>query len=120
MARLAVPLCWQWGEEGRLSEIDRWLSLARERSDEYALPVQAGVLAVARRLAQDRGNLDQAVGLADQALALYRELGDINGIFWEMLIVRYCPGAIWPALAWASSTRFCSRGSSCPSASPTH
>ena len=85
MARLAVPMCWQWEEEGRLSEIDRWLSLARERSHEYALPVQAGVLDVARILAQDRGNLDEAVGLADQALALYRELGDVNGIFWQMV-----------------------------------
>jgi tetratricopeptide (TPR) repeat protein len=85
MARLAVPMCLQWVEEGRLSEVDRWLSLARARSDEYTLPVQAGLLGVARILKQERGNLDQAVGLADEALVLYHEIGDVNGIFWEML-----------------------------------
>ena len=85
MARLAVPLGWQWMEEGRLSEVDRWLNLVRERTQEYALPVQAGILSVARFLARQRGNVEEAVGLGDQALALYRELGDVRGIFWEML-----------------------------------
>jgi class 3 adenylate cyclase len=84
VARLAAPLTRIWGEEeGSLSEVDRWLGVARERAEEYPLAVQAMVLSAARTLAHARGAHEECADLCEQALAVYRELGDIDGIVRE-------------------------------------
>ncbi len=83
VARLAAPLTRLWTEEGRLSEADRWLGVVRERSAQYPLALQALVLSEAREVAQAR-HAPEVVDLSEQALALYRELGDVGGMVREM------------------------------------
>src|SRR5205085_929756 len=83
VARLAAPLTRLWREEGRLSEADRWIGVVRARSTEYPLALQALVLSAARELASARGAHQEVAGLCEQALAAYRELGDIGGIIRE-------------------------------------
>ena len=83
VARLAAPLTWLWTGEGRLTEADRWLGVARERSAEYPPPLQALALTAARELAGARGDHQEATDLGGQALAIYRGLGDVTGIVLE-------------------------------------
>jgi predicted ATPase/DNA-binding SARP family transcriptional activator len=83
VARLAAPLTWLWHDEGSLSEADRWLGVARERSLDYPLALQALVLKAARLLAWAHGAYQEAVELGEQALAIYRELGDLTAIVAE-------------------------------------
>ncbi len=83
VARLVAPLTVLWCEEGRLSEIERWLGVVRDRSGEYPLTLQALVLTAARAQAGARGAHQEVNELGEQALALYRELGDVEGIVAE-------------------------------------
>ncbi len=80
IARLAAPLAHGWSVEGRLSETDRWLGVARERSAEYPPSLQAKVLLAACELACARGAYEESADLSEQALAVYRQLGDVEGI----------------------------------------
>jgi predicted ATPase/DNA-binding SARP family transcriptional activator len=86
VARLAAPLAWSlWGREGRLNELEHWLSIASEHLEEYPLSVRAHVLSAARLLARRRGEYEHGWELCDQALATYRQLGDEEGICWELM-----------------------------------
>lgn len=84
VARLAVPLSFLWHQEGRLSETDRWLAVVRARSAELPLALQARVITAARDQAWTRGAHEEADDLGEQAIALYRELGDVAGVTAEM------------------------------------
>jgi predicted ATPase/DNA-binding SARP family transcriptional activator len=83
VARLAAPLTLLWVRQGRLSEADRWLVVARERSTAYPLPLQGLLLTGARELACARGAHQESADLCDQALAIYRQLGDPGGLLLE-------------------------------------
>ncbi len=83
VARLAAALTPLWIWQGRSSEADRWLGVARERSTDYPLPLQGLVLTAARELACARGAHQESADLCDRALAVYRELGDAAGILLE-------------------------------------
>jgi predicted ATPase/DNA-binding SARP family transcriptional activator len=83
VARLAVPLTVLWCEEGSLSEAGRWLGVVRERSGGYPPELQARVLSAAHELAWARGAYQEAADLGEQALAIYRELGDVTAIVVE-------------------------------------
>jgi predicted ATPase/DNA-binding SARP family transcriptional activator len=83
VARLAMPVTWLWCGEGSLSEADRWLGVVRERSVDFPPALQARVGKAARELAWARGAHQEAADLSEQALALYRELGDVEAIVME-------------------------------------
>ena len=83
VARLAAALTWLWCEEGSLSEADRWLAVVRERSAKYPLELQARLLRAACELAWTRGAYEDAAEWGGQALAIYRELGDVEAIVVE-------------------------------------
>ena len=83
VARLAAALGVAWVWQGRLSEADRWLDVARERSSEYPLAVQGLLLTAARELACARGAHQESADLCDQALVIYRGLGDAAGVLLE-------------------------------------
>jgi len=86
VARLAAPLAWSlWVREGNLNEVQRWLRVAGERLDQYPLSVQAHVLSAARLLARRRGESEHGRELCEQALAMYRQLDDGEGICWELM-----------------------------------
>jgi tetratricopeptide (TPR) repeat protein len=85
VARVAAPLTPAWTEQGRLSEAGRWLGVARERSTELPLSLQATVLSAARVLACELGAHEESGDLCDQAIAIYRELGDVGAIVRETI-----------------------------------
>jgi tetratricopeptide (TPR) repeat protein len=88
-----------WVREGKLNEVQHWLGIANEHLEEYPLSVRAHVLSAARLLARRRGDYEHGWALCDQALAVYRQLGDAEGICWELMnrgalaIERGDPGA---------------------------
>ena len=85
VARVAAPLTPAWTEQGRLSEAGRWLGVARERSTEFPLSLQAAVLSAARVLACELGAHEESGDLCDQAIAIYRQLGDVGAIVRETI-----------------------------------
>ena len=95
VARLAAPLSQAiWTPEGQLSEAERWIRVAREGCARYPRPLQANVLTAARDLARTRGDEADGAELGEQALAIYRELGDTVGIFREMVNRAGLPAAV--------------------------
>ena len=85
-ARLAATLTpWVWTRLGELSEAERWLHIAHEHLSEYPLSLQADVLAAEVRLAWRRGHHETGVVLCEQALAIYRQLDDQQGICREII-----------------------------------
>jgi predicted ATPase/DNA-binding CsgD family transcriptional regulator len=77
--RLAAALASFWIRVGHLSEGSDWLERALGACRE-AGPLRSKALYQAGRLAQRRGNYDQALVFARQCLALGRRLGDKKGI----------------------------------------
>ncbi len=94
VARLAAPLAAPWVVQGRLSEAERWLRVARERSADYPLALQGLVLTAARELACAQGAHRESADLCDQALAVYRELGDARGLLLETTKRAAAAGAV--------------------------
>ena len=81
LALLAVSVsAWVWLRQGQLGEAERWLGLVREHRAEYPLSLQARVLSAASRLARERGDHEAGADLCEQALAIYRQLEDPEGI----------------------------------------
>jgi predicted ATPase len=77
VARLAAPLrsAW-WHPQGLMQEAGRWLGIALEHLDDYAPSLAGAVLRAARWQAFNRGEYAQGAALAEQGLAIWRELGD--------------------------------------------
>ncbi|MGO9903087.1 MAG: hypothetical protein ACLP0J_26155 [Solirubrobacteraceae bacterium] len=85
VARLAAPLTrWLWIRQGPLNEAARWLDVARERLAEYPVVVQAAVLTAARVVAWKRQEHEEGSAHCEDALAIYRELGDAAGCCGEL------------------------------------
>ena len=57
-------------------EGDRWTELARARCPSEDRPLRARLLSLASNFAEDRGHLERVLALREDALALYRGLGD--------------------------------------------
>lgn len=83
VARLATPLTWLWCDEGSLREAGRWVGLVRERGIDFPPALQARVLRAVRELAWARGDYQEASDTGEQALGIYRELGDVEAIVVE-------------------------------------
>jgi len=83
VARLAIPLSSLWILEGHSAEAERWLGMLSGRINEFAPTVQAALLAVTRQLAGERGRYGEAFELVERALIINRELGNVEGAFWE-------------------------------------
>ena len=81
--RLVGALSWVWGMHGYLGEGRRWAEeFLSEPFDDHPSTglARAGALYGAGELAFGQGDLAQAAELLEEALALYRELGDDAGI----------------------------------------
>ena len=78
--RLAARLWRLWYVYGRLSEGLSWLEQLLSRTTDTPAPVLAGALRGAAGLAVQQMDLDRAVTWSSQSLALYRDLGDRQGI----------------------------------------
>ncbi len=78
--RLGGALSGFWEIRGHLSEGQRWLAGALARRGEAPAPVTARALRGAGMLAREQGDYAAAAALGEEALALFRELGDTLGI----------------------------------------
>jgi predicted ATPase/DNA-binding XRE family transcriptional regulator len=90
--RLAGALWWIWYALGYLSEGREWLEglLALEESGDGssgATATRAKVLRLASMFAYQQGDHGRAVALAEQSVALYRELGDKQGLAGALAIL---------------------------------
>jgi tetratricopeptide (TPR) repeat protein len=78
--RLVGALWRFWMVRGHYTEGRRWLERVLERSSDAAPALQAKAFTGAGSMAWSQGNYQQAVRWHQQALALYREVGDKQGI----------------------------------------
>jgi non-specific serine/threonine protein kinase len=85
--RLAAALWGFWFARGYLSEGRRWLERALSRSGSATTPARAKALNGAGWLAAYRAEYGVAKALLEEGLALYRELGDKEGIASSLVIL---------------------------------
>ncbi len=78
--RLAGVLWRFWMVRGHFTEGRGWLERVQERSSDAAPALQAKAFTGAGSMAWSQGNYRQAMRWHQQALALYREVGDKQGI----------------------------------------
>ena len=78
--RLGGALSVFWEIRGHLSEGQRWLAGALAHRGEAPASVTAKALRGAGMLAREQGDYAAAAALGEEALALFRELGDTLGI----------------------------------------
>ncbi len=77
LARLAFPLTFYlWESQGQLQEAQRWVGVALGHLAEYPPWLKVGVLQAATSVAMWRGELTQALGFSEQALAILPDVGD--------------------------------------------
>jgi predicted ATPase/DNA-binding SARP family transcriptional activator/DNA-binding CsgD family transcriptional regulator len=78
--RLAAALRWFWYARGYLSEGRRWLEGSLSLSDLAAIQARAWVLNGAGWIAMFQGEFEAAQAFLDEALSLFRELEDEEGV----------------------------------------
>jgi predicted ATPase/transcriptional regulator with XRE-family HTH domain len=78
--RLASAIALFWWRRAHWGEGLAWLERALARAGDAPPPVRARALGEAARLAIERGENERAMALEEEALALYRALGDRRGI----------------------------------------
>jgi non-specific serine/threonine protein kinase len=78
--RLSGALAGFWEIRGHLSEGKRWLAEALARRGEVPAAVTARALRGAGVIAREQGDYAAAAALGEEALVLFRELGDTLGI----------------------------------------
>ncbi len=78
--RLGTALWWFWYAQEHLHEGWNKLSRALERSEGVAVPLRARALWATGSLAASLGHIEQGEGLCQESLALFREIGDTQGM----------------------------------------
>lgn len=78
--RLGASLWLFWYQHGHLSEGRRWLEDALSAGREASLSLRARALLGAAELARHQHEMERAIELAEEGLAIYRELGEKSGI----------------------------------------
>ncbi|MDQ3411141.1 MAG: LuxR C-terminal-related transcriptional regulator [Chloroflexota bacterium] len=87
--RLAATLDSYWQLTGRLVEGRAWLEQAVTASPTVPLPRRAAVVRATTFVAWSQGDLDQAVALGEQGLALSRDHGDPLGVAHALTILGF-------------------------------
>jgi non-specific serine/threonine protein kinase len=90
--RLAAALWWFWGVRGHGIEGREWLERALAMSSGASTPARAKALYGAGLKALFQGDYERAVALAQESLALCRELGDKVGITHSLYILAWYKG----------------------------
>ena len=80
LAQMAILLWRLWYLQGPVNEGRTWLGHALARRDAISPPMQARVLQGAGVLARSQGDATEAKALLEEGLALWREMGDKQGI----------------------------------------
>jgi predicted ATPase len=85
VAQLTVLSCqWAWSRLGRLDEAERWLRFSCEHQDGLPLSLRAAVMSERMELLHKRGEHAAGAAFCEQALVMYRELEDHDGIMWSL------------------------------------
>jgi predicted ATPase/class 3 adenylate cyclase/Tfp pilus assembly protein PilF len=79
-ARLGSAVWRFWWVHGHLSEGQRWLEQVLARRDALTVPVQAKALCAAGAIMRPQMDTQRAQALYEESLALFRALGDTEGI----------------------------------------
>ena len=87
--RLAVALARFWEMRARFLEGSRWLEAALRQSDRADFGTRAKLLSQAGTFAFYRTDFEHAIVLHGEALELYRQVGDDNGVAFALM----CLGA---------------------------
>jgi predicted ATPase/DNA-binding SARP family transcriptional activator/DNA-binding CsgD family transcriptional regulator len=87
--RLAVVLARFWEIRARFVEGSEWLEAALRQGDRFDAAMRVKLLSEAGTFAFYRADFDHAIVLHGEALELYREVGDDNGVAFALL----CLGA---------------------------
>jgi tetratricopeptide (TPR) repeat protein len=82
--RLVAALSDLWQTTGRHGEAGRWLTWALANAGEVSPSIQARVKLGSASLAWRHHDLDRAQELAEQALAIFRELDDRMSVAWAL------------------------------------
>ena len=82
--RLGNALKWFWLIHGPLSEGRRFLEQALSGSEGILPSVRANVLGSLGLMLINQGDYNQAKGRCEESVALYRELGDRDGMAWPL------------------------------------
>jgi tetratricopeptide (TPR) repeat protein len=77
--RLAWALWFFWWTHGHQNTVPPWLDATTTTSDILPVAIRAKAVAVAATIRIRQGDHERAAPLCDQALALFRELGDHDG-----------------------------------------
>jgi predicted ATPase/DNA-binding SARP family transcriptional activator len=85
VAQLAASLAGVWLVTGRFDEAERWLSVVAEHGDRYPGRLAAEVASATRANAWHRGEHRTSKRHAQEALSLWRQVGDREAIGREML-----------------------------------
>ena len=78
--RIASGLWRFWMVRGRVPEARDWLARLLDRRAGVPPPLIAGALALAADLAEYQGDEGQSIALAEEGLALARDVGDTRGV----------------------------------------
>ena len=78
--RVTAKLWWFWWVRGYLAEGRQWLQRALAESAAAPPSVTARALIGAGTLAESQGDYEQAIALHEEALAIYRSIGDEPGM----------------------------------------
>ena len=89
--RLAVALGWFWFSDAWWAEGDRWLETFLVRGDATTAD-RAKALVEMGRLAMSHGQYERTVRLEEEALALYRLLGDASGTVLALIVLAFGQG----------------------------
>jgi tetratricopeptide (TPR) repeat protein len=90
--RLAAALWYFWRVRAYWSEGREWLERALAMSSGASTPARAKALYGSGVIASDQGDYERAVALAQESLALCRELGDKVGITHSLFILAWYKG----------------------------
>ncbi|HKF78341.1 MAG TPA: BTAD domain-containing putative transcriptional regulator [Candidatus Dormibacteraeota bacterium] len=77
---MAAPVWWFWWVRGEMGEGRAWLRRALAGADPEITPARGFALRAVGALARNSGDYQEARGLGEQSLAVYRALGDAPGI----------------------------------------
>ena len=78
--RLAAMMGYFWYRYGRIAEGHRWLEAVLARTEHFETSMKARVLRLAGVLAEESGLYGRAQELHERGLALYRQLGEKQGL----------------------------------------
>jgi predicted ATPase len=84
--RLMVSMRDYWYHLGPTADSLRWVELALDNMEHAAIALRANVGLCAAQVLNHHGQTDRGSVVASDSLTIYRDLGDLQGIAWALII----------------------------------